>query len=132
MRVCLYAYVCVCVSVCMCVCVYYACVYACVCVSVSVCLRCPTAAGQFTFGYEAPVYIPTGSRPVYFRARSARVHAHRLQVGLLSGAKRPCKCPPATCRFTFGSSVRVHAHRHEHAKQRCYTFLLTVSSNAIH
>ena len=37
---------------------------------------------------KAPVNLPTGRRPVSFRARSARVHAHRPQAGLLSGAKQ--------------------------------------------
>ena len=35
------------------------------------------------------------SRPVYFRARSARVHAHRPQTGLLF----TCKCPPVAGWF---------------------------------
>ena len=40
-------------------------------------------AGRFPFGREAPVYLPTGRRPVSFRARSARVPAHRPQAGFL-------------------------------------------------
>ena len=35
----------------------------------------PPAAGRFTFGCEAPVYMPTGRRPFYFGARSDCVHA---------------------------------------------------------
>ena len=91
---------------------------------------CPSAAGGFTFGREAPVYMPIGgrpftfglqtrllsgaeyiwlpaasrftfgrgvymatsSRPVYFRLRGTRVHAHRPQAFLLWGTKRLCTC----------------------------------------
>merc|ERR1711923_140142 len=63
---------------------------------------------RFTFRREAPVYMPTGRRPVSFWARSARVHAHRPQAGLLSGAKRPCTCPPAGGRFPFGREAPVY------------------------
>ena len=35
----------------------------------------PPAAGRFTFGCEAPVYMPAGRRPFYFGARSDCVHA---------------------------------------------------------
>merc|ERR1711923_318558 len=63
---------------------------------------CPPAAGRFSFGREAPVYLPTGQRPVSFQARSARIPAHRPQAGFLSGAKRSCTCPPAAGRFLFG------------------------------
>ena len=100
-----YVYVGVCVSVCMYVCVCVMCVYARVCVCVCKCVyvceiilltlicmhalcTCTPAAGGFTFGREVPVhictmYMPNGRRPVYFRARSARVHAHRPQTGFL-------------------------------------------------
>ena len=63
---------------------------------------CPTAGGRSTFGHEAPVYMPTGRRPVYFWVRSARVHAPWLQAGLLSGTKRPCTVYMPTGRSTFG------------------------------
>ena len=63
--------------------------------------------GRFNFG-GAPVYMHRGRMPVYFRARSARVHAHRPQVGLLSGAKRPCTSPLAADWFTFGHEAPVY------------------------
>ena len=63
---------------------------------------CPPAAGQFLFGREAPVYLPTGRRPVSFRAQSGSVPAHRPQACFLSGAKRPCTFQPAASRFPFG------------------------------
>ena len=69
---------------------------------------CPPAAGRFPFGREAPVYLPTARRPVYFRVRSACVPAHRPQAGFLSGAKRPCPCPPAAGRFPFGREAPVY------------------------
>jgi hypothetical protein len=54
------------------------------------------------------VYLPTGRRPVSFRARSARVPAHRPQAGFLSVAKGPCSCPPAAGRFPFGREAPVY------------------------
>ena len=63
---------------------------------------CPPVAGLFPFGREAPVYLPTGHRPVSFQARSACVPAHRPQASFFSGAKRPCTCPPAAGLFLFG------------------------------
>ena len=50
-------------------------------------------------GFLAPVYMPMGHRPVFFRARSAHVQAHLPQAGFLSGAKRPCTCSPAAGRW---------------------------------
>ena len=75
------------------------------------------------------VYFRTRSarvhaRPVYLRTRNARVHTHRPQVGLLSGAsrlhahlpqagflsgaKRPLTCQRAACRFTIGREAPVY------------------------
>ena len=54
------------------------------------------------------LYLPTGRRPVSFRARSARVPDHRPQAGFLSGAKRPCICPPAAGRFPSGREAPVY------------------------
>ena len=68
----------------------------------------PEPQAGFSFGREAPVYLPKGRRPVSFRARSARVPAHRPQAGFLSGAKRPCTCPPAAGRFPFGREAPVY------------------------
>ena len=54
---------------------------------------CPSAAGGFTFGREAPVYMPIGGRPFTFG----------LQTRLLSGAEYIWL--PAASRFTFGRGV---------------------------
>ena len=57
---------------------------------------------RFTFGRKAPVYMPTGRRPVYFQAQSVRLHIHReAPVYSVHG-------PPAEARFTFGRKVPVH------------------------
>ena len=36
------------------------------------------------------------------------IHAHRLEAGLLTGTKRPCKYPLATDWFTFGRETHVY------------------------
>ena len=71
------------------------------------------------------MYMPTSSMLVYFQARGARVHTHRpqavyfralrahiyaycRQVGLLSGAKHTCTCPPAAGLSTLGREVSVY------------------------
>ena len=69
---------------------------------------CPPVAGRFPFGRKASVYMPTGRMPVSYRAQSARLHAHRLQADFVLGAKRPCTCPPAVGRFTFGREAPVY------------------------
>ena len=81
-------------------------------------LTCPRAAGRFTSGSEVPVYMPTGRftfvymltgrTPAYLRARSAHLHGHRPQAGLLLGPKRTCKCPPAAGRFIFGHGTPIY------------------------
>ena len=69
--------------------------------------------------------MPTSSMLVYFQARGARVHTHRpqavyfralrahiyaycRQVGLLSGAKHTCTCPPVAGLSTLGREVSVY------------------------
>ena len=68
----------------------------------------PTCSRPVLFRVRSAVNMSTSRRPVYFRVRSARVHAHRLQTGLLSGAKLSCTCPPVAGRFTFRSEAPVY------------------------
>ena len=45
---------------------------------------------------------------VYFRALRAHIYAYCRQVGLLSGAKHTCTCPPAAGLSTLGREVSVY------------------------
>ena len=45
---------------------------------------------------------------VYFRALRAHIYAYCRQVGLLSGAKHTCTCPPVAGLSTLGREVSVY------------------------
>ena len=66
---------------------------------------CPPAAGWFTFGREAPLYIPPAAVLLFLGVKR---HTHRLQAGLLSGAKCPFLCHRAAGRFIFGRETYVY------------------------
>ena len=60
------------------------------------------------FDIETNSFLSKMRMPVYFRAQSARIHAHRPQAGFLSGAKRSCTCQPAAGWFSFGREAPVY------------------------
>ena len=59
---------------------------------------CSSATSRFTFRHKAPVYMPTGRRPVYFP--DFWVRSVRIQY----------TCPLAAGWFTFGREAPVYIH----------------------